>query len=234
MAKKQKVKTSSIVFGHLEKIGAKVFDDYSNVITDLIKGHQGIYALYKKDRLYYVGLATNLKGRIKAHNDDKHKGKWTHFSLYIIRKQDYIRELESLVLRIAYPKGNSIKGKLNHSTDLRPLLKNKLKAQWEKQFNEIIAINKKSIDKAIIRENNSSLKGLLKDYQRIYCTYKGKDFKAKVLPNGTIELIPGKHRFASPSMAGIAVTKKKTINGWKFWKYKNKNSKLVYIDALRK
>jgi hypothetical protein len=35
-------------------------------------------------------------------------------------------------------------------------------------------------------------------------------------------------------MAEIAVIKKKTINGWKFWKYKDKNGELVYIDTLRK
>jgi predicted GIY-YIG superfamily endonuclease len=123
MAKKQKAKIDSIVFGHLEKVGAKVFDDYSHVITDLIRGHQGIYALYKKDRLYYVGLATNLKSRIKAHIDDKHKNKRSHFSLFIVKQHDHIKELESLVLRIAYPKGNRVKGKLKNSKDLRPLLK---------------------------------------------------------------------------------------------------------------
>ena len=50
MVEKKRVKrTKSIVTGHLEKIGAKVFDDFSSVITDIIKGHQGIYALFKKD-----------------------------------------------------------------------------------------------------------------------------------------------------------------------------------------
>ena len=126
MAKKEKHKARSIVTGHLEKISAKVFDDFSSVITDLIKGHQGIYALFKKDRLYYVGLAGNLKGRIHSHNTDRHQNKWTHFSLYIVRKEDHIREIESLVLRIAYPKGNSIKGKLKQSEDLRPSLKKML------------------------------------------------------------------------------------------------------------
>jgi hypothetical protein len=122
--KKKTRKARTIITGHLEKIGSNVFDDYSSVITDLSKGHQGIYALYKKDRLYYVGLASNLKGRINAHKKDKHQGKWTHFSLYIIRQEEHIKEIESLVLRISYPKGNSVKGKLNRSRDLRPLLTN--------------------------------------------------------------------------------------------------------------
>jgi len=43
MAKKEKTKrTRSIITGHMEKIGQKVFTDYSLAITELIKGHQGI------------------------------------------------------------------------------------------------------------------------------------------------------------------------------------------------
>jgi len=237
--KKRIKKTKSIVTGHLEKIGAKVFDDFSLVITDIIKGHQGIYALFKKDRLYYVGLARNLKRRINSHNKDRHQNKWTHFSLYIIRKEDHIKEIESLVLRIAFPQGNIVRGKLKQSKDLSPLLKRKLDDEWVKKRDGIIG--KKSrpagkIRKGKINADNAAitLKGLLRNYQRIYCQYKGKKYKAKVLPNGIIELIPGKERFNSPSLAGIAVTKKRTMNGWMFWKYKDKNGKLVYIDKLRK
>jgi hypothetical protein len=143
------------------------------------------------------------------------------------------------VLRISYPKGNSVRGKLKQSKDLRPLLKRKLKDEWIKQLGVIIGGKKKEAIKKIIKKATNTkterpLRGLLKNYQRIYCTYKGKDYKAKVLPNGVVELIPSKKRFDSPSMAGIAVIKKKTINGWKLWKYKEKNGELVYIDKLRK
>jgi hypothetical protein len=55
-----------------------------------------------------------------------------------------------------------------------------------------------------------------------------------VLSNGRIVLLHNKQRFDSPSMAGIAVTKRKTINGWRFWQYKDRNGELVYIDTLRK
>ncbi len=132
-----------------------------------------------------------------------------------------------------------MKGKLNLSKDLRPVLKSKMREQWEKQFNDIIGGRKTKSDK----NNNGkiqsgkrvrSLKGLLKNYQRIYCNYKGKDYRAKVLPNGVVELIPGKQKFNSPSLAGMAVTKKKSINGWRFWKYKDTSGNFVYIDQLRK
>ena len=239
MAKKKARKTKSIITGHLEKIGANVFDDYSSVITDLLHGQQGIYALYKKERLYYVGLASNLKSRIKAHNKDKLQNKWTHFSLYIIRKEEHIKEIESLVLRISYPKGNSVKGKLKQSKDLRPLLKNKLVEDWKNRLDGIIGGRKKVVIKSTAKKKKAGkaerpLKGLLRGFQRIYCTYRGKEHRARVLPNGVVELLPSHKRFDSPSMAGIAVIKKKTVNGWKLWKYKEKNGNLVYIDNLRK
>jgi len=238
MAGKKKNKVRSIITGHLEKIGSEVFEDYKSIITDLIRGNQGIYALFKKDRLYYVGLARNLKSRINAHTKDGHQNKWTHFSLYIIRKEDHIKEIESLVLRIAYPKGNKVRGKLKQSKDLRPLLKNRLIEEWEKRLGGMIGGRSKPAGRIKKRTDGKSgersLKGLLKNWQRLYTTYKGKDYKAMVRPNGVIEVFPSRERFDSPSMAGIAVTKKKTINGWKFWKYKDKNGELVYIDKLRK
>jgi hypothetical protein len=42
MAKEKVKRTRSIITGHLEKIGSNVFDNYSSVIKELIKGNQGI------------------------------------------------------------------------------------------------------------------------------------------------------------------------------------------------
>jgi hypothetical protein len=53
---------------YLERVSGKLLEDeYRGAIGALIKGHAGIYALYKGERLYYVGLATNLMGRVKQH-----------------------------------------------------------------------------------------------------------------------------------------------------------------------
>ncbi len=128
MAKKKVRRARPIVEAYLERIGQKVFKDFSSSITGLIKGRQGIYALYKRDKLYYIGLASNLKNRIKHHLNDKLKNCWTHFSLYIISRQEHIKEFESVILRITYPKGNSVKGKLSKAKNLRPLLKKRQKA----------------------------------------------------------------------------------------------------------
>ena len=236
MAKKKKHKARAIIAGHLEKIGATVFDNFSSVITDIIKGHQGIYALFKKDRLYYVGLARNLKRRINAHNKDRHQNKWTHFSLYIIRKEDHIKEIESLVLRVAYPKGNIVRGKLKQSKDLSPLLKRKLDDEWVKQRGGIIGNKIRPAGKIkkgkIKKSGKKPMQGYFPEGKVIYADYKGKEYKAWVYSNGRIKV--NGEIFDSPSLAGLAITKKRTMNGWRFWKYKDKNGELVYIDKLRK
>jgi hypothetical protein len=233
-AKKKSRAVRSIIVGHLEKIGAKVFDDYSSVITELIRGHQGIYALYKKDHLYYVGLASNLKSRINAHKRDRHRGKWTHFSLYIIRQEEHIREIESLVLRISYPKGNSVKGKLRQSRDLRPMLKRRLKDQWERRYKEIVG-GKEKVTKAAVHRNikktDKPLKGYFAKRTPLYAHYKGQKYKAYAFRSGTIKY--NGRLYESPSAAGSAARGGKSTNGWNFWKYKDKNNQLVKIKKLR-
>ena len=101
MKTKVKRKSRPIVVGHLEKVGRGVFRRFQKQITECVKGSFGVYALYRQNTLYYIGLASDLKRRIKWHLKDKHKGKWDRFSLYIIRKTDHIREVESVVVRIA-------------------------------------------------------------------------------------------------------------------------------------
>lgn len=242
MAKKKKAKrrTRTIITGYLEKVNAQIFDKYKQEITDMTKGHQGLYALYRKNRLYYVGLATNLRNRIKHHLADRHKGKWTHFSLYIIHKTDHIKELESLLLRIAYPEGNALRGKLK-STNLMPLLKTQVKQKIKEELEALFKgyhilkkaqiKSKKKIKTTSNKQKEKPLKGFFPGGKRIYVTYKGKDFKAWVFRSGTIKY-DGK-LYDSPSTAGSAVRDGRPTNGWSFWKIKDKNGNLVRLSSLR-
>jgi len=235
--KKTKRTAKPIVEAYLERIGQKVFKDFSSVITGLIKGNQGIYALYKRDKLYYIGLASNLKNRIKHHLNDKHKNYWTHFSLYIISKQEHIKEFESVILRVAYPKGNSAKGKLSRAKNLRPSLKRRLKAEWERQIDGIIGGKKKEAVKSTVKKIKAGkaerpLNGVFPSGKVIYGTYKGKKYKAWVSANGGIKY--NGQIYATPSAAGKAIISKGAVNGWNFWKFKDKTGKLVKLTELRK
>jgi len=47
---------SHLVSQHMEGISAKALEQYQDIIREYIRGRHGIYALYKREKLYYVGL----------------------------------------------------------------------------------------------------------------------------------------------------------------------------------
>jgi len=111
----------------LESIPGLAFKRFPDVVRELAHGRNGVYALYSGDRLYYVGLARDLRSRLKSHLKDRHAEEWDRFSLYLTEGDEHLKELESLVLRIADPKGNRVKGKLSGTEDLRPRLMRRIR-----------------------------------------------------------------------------------------------------------
>ena len=51
---------AQLVCQHLERIPRKVLQDYPEIVRDMARGRNGIYALYRRDRLHYLGLARDL------------------------------------------------------------------------------------------------------------------------------------------------------------------------------
>ena len=253
MAKKAKKKTRKsrgLVIGYLERISSDVFERHSKVITALVGGKQGIYALYRNNRLYYVGLATNLKNRVKHHLKDRHAGKWDYFSLFLVRSERFLKDLESLSLRIAWPKGNRAMGKFGTAPNLRPALKKKIaEAVWieisrmlggtgpkagpgaDSAKRKAAAKKAATTLKAKKAGKDRPLKGVFPGGKVIYGKYKGKEAKAWVRSNGGIRLA-GK-TYDSPSTAAAAVRGQST-NGWTFWRYKNEKGQWVRLKELRK
>jgi len=87
-----------------------------------MRGYAGVYALYKKKKLYYVGLATNLHGRIRGHAKSK-KGRWDSFAIFRINRVGYLKDLETLLLRVAEPPGNKASGHLQRTQDFTRVLR---------------------------------------------------------------------------------------------------------------
>ena len=81
---------------------------------------KGIYVLYSKDRVYYIGLSKrSIRSRIRKHAlRDRHKRKWDTFSFYQIGRTKYIKDIESLILRIIRPKGNRVGGRFKKKYNL--------------------------------------------------------------------------------------------------------------------
>jgi hypothetical protein len=107
-----------LVNEYFEQLSWQVLDAYRPIIGEMIKGRAGIYALYKGERLYYVGLANNMIGRGKQHLKDRHERKRDRFSVYLTVTNDHIPPLEALVLRIVNLSGNRVRGKLRGAKDL--------------------------------------------------------------------------------------------------------------------
>ena len=74
---------NGIVDEFLERINWRALEDYRANVKEMIHGHAGVYALYKGEKLYYVGLARNLMSRVNQHLKDRHKSKWDTFSVYL-------------------------------------------------------------------------------------------------------------------------------------------------------
>ena len=181
---------TNLVCQHMEGISYRVLENYPDIIRDYIRERHGIYALYKKDRLYYVGLARNLKGRLARHLRDRHRGLWDRFSVYLTIEGHHIRELESLVLRIVRPKGNSLVGKLTKAEDMKRRLVRAVKVRQREELQVLIGKRFK-ITKIVSRigrgrrERSETLLGRYIDRPlKLRGTHKGVVYRVRARSNG--------------------------------------------------
>ena len=58
-------KHTQIVCQHLENVAREAIEDFQDVLREQLRGRHGIYALYRDGSLHYVGLARNLRGRLR-------------------------------------------------------------------------------------------------------------------------------------------------------------------------
>ena len=133
---KDKRKRGTLIKHYLQQVKASSFDAVGKEIKSILRGQPGIYALHKGEKLWYVGLATDLKNRIPWHLRDRHAKKWDNFSIFIVRNVKYLRDLERTVVQIAQPKGNKILKKKRDTyltRELRQLVKEKRKTIYEKR-----------------------------------------------------------------------------------------------------
>jgi hypothetical protein len=223
-----------LVSQHLENISRQALEKYQGILKEYVKGRHGVYALYRNGNLYYVGLASNLRNRLKAHLKDRHAQTWDSFSVYLTIKDSHLHELETLILKISSPKGNKISGNFIKAQNLKPIFK---KAVTKAQQKELVKLGLKKIaepvkPKSTTQKNSKAvLAPYVKDRFEIRFWYKGKLYKAVVRKDGSI-LYKGES-YNSPSMAAVAITKR-AMNGWKTWQYERAPGDWVLLDTLRK
>ena len=108
-----------LVSQYLENISREALEVHHDLIRHYIRGRQGVYALYRRDTLWYVGLAGNLSRRLTQHLRDRHRGSWDRFSVYLTIGATNMKEMESLLLRVVVPPGNKKKGHFFKAENLR-------------------------------------------------------------------------------------------------------------------
>lgn len=124
-AGKKKSSKGALVKGVSARLPVELLDEptFKRGLEEITRGYSGIYFLYKRKSLYYIGLARNLYGRLVGHTKDKHRGKWDSFAIFRVGRVRYLKDIESLLLRAAQPPGNSVSGHFHHDADLTKVLK---------------------------------------------------------------------------------------------------------------
>ena len=221
-----------LVTQHLENISRKALETYEGIIRKYVRRRYGIYALYRGKRLYYVGLASNLRSRLARHLRDRHSETWDRFSIYLTIGDRHLKELESLILRVSSPRGNLTKGKFARSVDLR--------RQFRREIGEHQKLERESIfrprpvasedERPVGRKRGVLAKYVTKSF-KIRFTYKGKTYQARVRTDGMIRF-KGK-LYKAPSAAAYAVRRRPT-DGWFAWRYERAPGDWVPLDELRR
>jgi predicted GIY-YIG superfamily endonuclease len=224
-------KREPLVQEHLERVSRDLLDDHPEVVKEFIGRNTGIYALYRKDKLYYVGLATKLRSRLAAHGKNQHGKLWDRFSIYLTIKDQHLREIEALILRITQPKGKKQKGKLAQSRDMRRRIARRIR---ERQAREVSSLFGRQIAAARAPKRsgvNAALVRLLPQGGRLRAIYKGKTYKARVRRDGRVRFAGSTYR--PLSLAGHAVTRRPT-NGWHFWDVERSRGNWVRMNKIRR
>jgi len=142
--REKKTTKGALIKGMSKKLPYEIIDNplFKRGLKKIMRRYSGIYALYRKDRLYYVGLTRDLFGRIKSHLDDRHRAKWDHFVIFRIKRVDYLKDIETLITHLVSIPGNRAKGKVPRDADITRILRN-VYQQYRKGTRKILEALKK-------------------------------------------------------------------------------------------
>jgi hypothetical protein len=237
---------AALVSQFIEKISGDILDDrYRLQLAALIRGHAGLYALYRGDALYYVGLATDLMRRVDRHSRDHHAGEWNRFSVYLTERDEHLKPLESLLLRVFRPPGNGQTGRLPGAEDRKRALEAAMRAIDEAgrkarlydgdaprkraQAKRVAVAHPRATSKGALRKRTASSNGFDRA-MRLQADYKGQRYRAVLNKDRSVRYAG--QRYASLSAAAVAITGSAT-NGWNFWRFCNDSGEWRPLSDLR-
>ncbi len=123
--KRKKSNKGALIKGRTRRLPVELLGDLSfeEGLKKIMRNYAGVYALYHGERLYYVGLTNDLYNRLRWHTKNRHKGKWNRFAIFRVRRVRYLKDMETLLLQVAKPPGNSVGGHLHRDADLTRVLR---------------------------------------------------------------------------------------------------------------
>src|SRR2546427_8363831 len=115
----------ALIKGMSRRLPSEILNNpiFKQRLRELMRRYAGIYALYRKRKLYYVGLTRNLLSRIKWHLRDRHARKWDRFIIFRIKKVRYLKDIETLLHHLVDTPGNRSKGKVPRDADINRILR---------------------------------------------------------------------------------------------------------------
>lgn len=226
-----------LVCQHLENVSRVALEKYQRTIRQYIRRRHGIYALYRRNKLRYVGLATNLTSRLRQHLHDQHGRSWDRFSVYLTIGDRHMKELESLLLRIVQPRGNKQRGHFPKSEHLRRRLARDVRRLQKIELNDLVGRQSSMKPKAESDDETADQQPKLAKYlgqlqhRILKADFKGKPIRASIRRDGSIRFRGKTYR--SPSMAAAKACGRRTCNGWTFWTYERAPGDWVRLKELR-
>ena len=123
--KKRKSSKGALLKGMSRRLPIELLGDqaFETGLKAIMRGYAGVYALYDGNKLYYVGLANNLYNRLRWHTRDRHKNRWDQFAIFRVNRVRYLKDMETLLLQVSKPPGNSLSGHLHRDADLTRVLR---------------------------------------------------------------------------------------------------------------
>jgi hypothetical protein len=143
--KTRRRRRDALVYAHLEHVSRDLLERHPDIVRDFIGRNAGVYALYRRNQLYYVGLARALRHRLKAHVKNRHGDSWDSFSVYLTIKDQHLREIEALMLRLARPLGARQRGRLAQSRDLKRSITRAIRQKQNKEVSSLKSVSQKRV-----------------------------------------------------------------------------------------
>jgi len=227
----RRLRREALVFAHLERVSKDLLLQHPDVVKQFIGRNAGVYALYRKNKLYYVGLASALRHRLTAHGKNRHGKMWDHFSIYLTIKDQHLREIEALLLRITKPPGAKQSGKLAQSKDMKRQITKAIRGKQSRQVSSLFGSFAPIVDEPLAARGDAGLSRLLPAGARLMGTNKGKKFRARLRRNGRVRY--NGRDYLSLSLAARAAIKR-SINGWWFWQIERGKNNWVRLTKIRR